>query len=124
MSEILLQPLNDLQTLTQTLFHSLSPTQTKPPPVPPITAFLEADAALSSAVKLARKHQVKHRKNERLKEEFLALEERWRDIIEELEQGKRELDVILTEGEERTKNIEAAKAGAWSNVLVACARDE
>ncbi|EKM50669.1 uncharacterized protein PHACADRAFT_200608 [Phanerochaete carnosa HHB-10118-sp] len=112
MSEILLQPLNDLQALTHTLFHSLSPTQTRPPPVPPITAFLEADAALASAVKLARKHQIKHRKNERLKEEFLALEEHWRDIIKELEQGKRELEVILTEGEERMKNIDAAKADA------------
>lgn len=109
MSEILLQPLNELQALTQTLFHSLSPTQTRPPPVPPITAFLDADAALAAAAKLARAHQIKHRKNERLKEAFLALEERWRAIVEELEQGKRELALILTEGEERVRNIAAAK---------------
>ena len=114
MSDILLQPLNDLQTLTHTLFHSLSPSQTRPPPVPSITAFLEADAALAAASKLARKHQIKHRKNERLKEEFLALEEQWRSIVQELEQGKRELEMILTEGEERMKNIEAAKEGEYA----------
>lgn len=111
MSDILLQPLNDLQALTQTLFHSLSPSQSRPPPVPPIAAFLDADIALAAAAKLARQHQIKQRKNERLKEEFLALEERWRDVVQELEQGKMELEVILTEGEERLKNIEAAKAG-------------
>ena len=113
MTDILLQPLNDLQTLTQTLFQSLSPAQARPPPPPPIAAFVEADAALAAAVKLARQHQIKHRKNERLKEEFLALEDRWRDIIQELEEGTRELEVILTEGDERMKNIEAAKAGAY-----------
>jgi hypothetical protein len=116
MSDILLQPLNDLQALTQTLFQSLSPAQTRPPPVPSISTFLEADAALAAAVKLARKHQIKQRKNERLKEEFLALEERWRNIVQELEQGKRELDVILTEGDERIRSIEVAKAGAFYSV--------
>ena len=74
MSDILLRPLNDLQTLTHTLFHALSPSQTRPPPVPPIAAFLEADAALAAAAKLARQHQIKQRKNERLKDVFLALE--------------------------------------------------
>lgn len=82
--------------------------------MPSITAFLEADAALAAASKLARKHQIKHRKNERLKEEFLALEEQWRSIVQELEQGKRELEMILTEGEERMKNIEAAKEGEYA----------
>ncbi|KIP04521.1 hypothetical protein PHLGIDRAFT_75795 [Phlebiopsis gigantea 11061_1 CR5-6] len=111
MSDILLQPLNDLQTLTHTLFHSLSPSQTRPPPVPPISAFLEADAALAEAAKLARQHQIKQRKNERLKDVFLALEERWREVVQELEKGKRELDAILTESEVRIKNIEVAKTG-------------
>ena len=32
-------------------------------------------------------------------------------LLQELEQGKRELEIILTEGEERIKNIEAAKRG-------------
>ena len=41
------------------------------------------------------------------------MEERWRDIIQGLDDGKRELEVILTEGEERTKAIEEAKAGAY-----------
>lgn len=130
MSDILLQPLNDLQTLTHTLFHSLSPSQTRPPPMPPIAAFLEADAALAEAAKLARQHQIKQRKNERLKDVFLALEERWRDVVQELERGKRELDVILTESEERIKNIEVAKTGTfrlfcpkWMHTTGACSSD-
>ena len=111
MSEIVLEPLNELHSLAQTLFHSLSPTQAKPPTTPPITAFLEADAALAAAVDLARKHQVKQRRIERLKDKVLALEDSWREIIQGLEDGKRELEVILTEGEKRTKAIEDAKTG-------------
>ena len=118
MSEIVLEPLNELQSLAQTLFHSLSPTQTKPPPAPSIAAFLEADAALAAAVKQARKHQIKQRKIERLKDEVLALEERWRDIIQGLEDSKRELAAILTEGEERIKSIEEAKAGEFTRSLL------
>lgn len=72
---------------------------------------MEADAKLAAAVKLARKHQIKQRRIERLKDEVLAMEERWRDIIQGLEDGKRELEVILTEGDERMKAIEEAKAG-------------
>lgn len=112
MSEILTQPLNELHALTQTLFHSLSPTQAKPPPAPSISVFVEADANLAAAVKLARRHQIKQREIERLKDEFLALEERWRETVMDLESGKRELEVVLTESEERIKNIEAAKKAA------------
>lgn len=119
MSEILTQPLNELHALTQTLFHSLSPTQAKPPPAPSISAFVEADANLAAAVKLARRHQIKQREIERLKDEFLALEERWRETVMDLESGKRELEVVLTESEERIKNIEAAKKGVSANVLSA-----
>ncbi|KAI0338973.1 hypothetical protein BDW22DRAFT_1337224 [Trametopsis cervina] len=111
-SEILIQPLLELQALSQTLFHSLSPTQAKPPPVPPIQAFIEADARLAEAVKLARQHQIKQRKIERLKDEVLKLEQSWRDSIEQLQEGKQRLEVVLVESEERLKAIEDAKAAS------------
>ncbi|GJE98064.1 Mediator of RNA polymerase II transcription subunit 4 [Phanerochaete sordida] len=112
MSEILLAPLAELQTLTHTLFHALSPTQTRPPPVPPLGAFLDADAALAAAVRLARAHQGAHRANERRKAAFLALEEHWRAVVAELEHGRQELAGILTEGAERVRSVEAARAAA------------
>ena len=111
MTEILNQPLNNLQSLAQTLFHSLSPTQARPPPAPPISVFAEVDAQLAAAVKLARKHQIKQRKIERLKDEVLALEQDWREIIQELQDGKQQLEVTLNECEERLKAIEESKAG-------------
>ncbi|KAJ3552731.1 hypothetical protein NM688_g3997 [Phlebia brevispora] len=116
MSEIVLEPLNELQSLAQSMFHTISHIQHGPPnqslPPLPIQALLEADASLAAAVRLARKHQIKQRRIERLKNEVLAMEERWRDIIQGLDDGKRELEVILTEGKERTKAIEEAKAAS------------
>lgn len=112
MTEILLAPLNELQSLTQALFQSLSSTQARPTQPPPISAFLAVDAALADAAKLARRHQVKQRKIERLKNEVLELETKWRDIVQELEQGKRDLDAIIAEGDERIKSIEEAREGA------------
>lgn len=111
MSDILTQPLGDLQALAQTLFHSLSPAQAKPPPVPSVASFLEVDAQLAAAVKRARKHQIKQRRIEQLKDDVLALEQSWRDIIQELQDGKTQLELTLAEGEERLKAIEEAKAG-------------
>lgn len=111
MSEALLGPLNELQTLSQTLFLSLSPIQSKPPPPPPLSAFLACDEALSSAVNLAHTHQLKQRKIEALKDEILELDRRWREICTELEAGKRELEEMIEEGEERIKSIEQAKKG-------------
>ncbi|KAJ7460663.1 vitamin-D-receptor interacting mediator subunit 4-domain-containing protein [Mycena latifolia] len=109
MSSMLLGPLADLQTLSHTLFLSLSPVQTKPPPPPPLSAFLTCDQALSSAVNLAHTHQIKQRKIEALKDEILELDRRWREICMELEAGKRELEEMIEEGEERMKSIEQAK---------------
>ncbi|KAK7031436.1 vitamin-D-receptor interacting mediator subunit 4-domain-containing protein [Favolaschia claudopus] len=112
MSLALLAPLNELQTLSQTLFLSLSPVQSKPPPPPPLCAFLACDDALSSAVNLAHTHQIKQRKIEALKDEILELDRRWREICTELEAGKRELEEMIEEGEERIKSIEQAKKAA------------
>jgi mediator of RNA polymerase II transcription subunit 4 len=109
MNEILSQPLTDLQSLSQSLFQSLSPAQSKPPPPPPISSFLACDAALANAIQLARIHQNKQRRIERLKNEVLELEERWREVCMELESGKRELEGIVEEGEVRCRAIEEAK---------------
>ena len=116
MTNILLDPLNKLGTLSQVLFQSLSPPQTKPPPPPPISAFAECDAALASALELARAHQVKQRKIEKLKDEVVELEMRWREVLEKLETGRRELEVIVDEGQERIKTIERAKEGQLNHL--------
>ena len=114
MTETLLTPINELQLLAQTLFQSVSSTQ-RPVPPPPISAFLAIDATLASAVKQARAHQVKQRKIERLKDEVLELEQRWRAIVQGLEEGRRDLENMLSEADERIKGIEAAKAGAHTD---------
>lgn len=111
MTSILLAPLTDLQSLSHTLFLSLSPVQSKPPPPPSLTAFLACDKALSSAVNLAHKHQIKQRRIYALENEILELEARWREIASELESGKRELEEMIEEGEQRIKAIEEAKKG-------------
>ncbi|KAH6916020.1 vitamin-D-receptor interacting mediator subunit 4-domain-containing protein [Coprinopsis sp. MPI-PUGE-AT-0042] len=112
MSSILLKPLNDLQTLSHMLFLSLSPPQNRPPPAPPLSAFLECDKALAEAVNLAHVHQVKQRKIESLEAELLDLEAQWREICQELATGKQKLEEIIEEGDERIKNIHAAKQAA------------
>ncbi|PFH51940.1 hypothetical protein AMATHDRAFT_141384 [Amanita thiersii Skay4041] len=109
MSSILLAPLNDLQSLSHTLFSSLSPSQTKPPPPPPLSSFTACDQALSDAVNLAYKHQARQRKIDELENEILRLEVQWREMCEELETGKRELEEMIAEGEERIKAIEQAR---------------
>ena len=111
MSDILLTPLNELQVLSQSLFQSLGPPQSKPPPAPPISAFVGVDKKLANSVQLSRFHQVKQRKIELLKDEVLELDMQWRNIVQELESGKRELETIVAEGEERIKSIEQADAG-------------
>ncbi|KIM90579.1 hypothetical protein PILCRDRAFT_188568 [Piloderma croceum F 1598] len=109
MNAILSQPLADLHSLSQALFQSLSPAQSKPPPPPPISSFLACDAALANAIHLARVHHNKQRQIEKLKEEVLELDERWREICAELEGGKRELESMIEEGEVRCRAIEEAK---------------
>jgi mediator of RNA polymerase II transcription subunit 4 len=115
MSSILMDPLNELQTLSQSLFLSLSPPQTKPPPPPPLDAFLRCDRALADAINVAQTHQVKQRQIEALETEILGLEDQWRKICEELAKGKEELEEMIEEGVERLKAIEQAKKGASKN---------
>ena len=107
----LLAPLNHLNSIAQQLLHSLSPPHTKPPPPPTVTAFADADAALAAAVQLARLHQRKQQRIEALKSDVLALEDSWRTVIMRLEEGRRELEAIISEGDVRLAAIEQAKAG-------------
>ncbi|KAH9172985.1 vitamin-D-receptor interacting mediator subunit 4-domain-containing protein [Lactarius sanguifluus] len=108
---LLLGPLNHLNSVAQQLLQSLSPPHTKPPHPPSITALAEADAALASAVQLAHIHQKKQKRIEALKSDVLALENSWRNVIVQLEEGRRDLEAIIAEGDVRLDAIEQAKAG-------------
>ncbi|KAF9005996.1 vitamin-D-receptor interacting mediator subunit 4-domain-containing protein [Cyathus striatus] len=88
---------------------SMTSSQTKPPPQPEVSSFLKCDKALASAVNLAQKHQIKQRRIDALETEILELEARWREICTELSNGKRELEEIIEEGEERMRAIQEAK---------------
>ena len=50
-------------------------------------------------------------------DEILELEARWREICSELELGKKELEGMINEGEERTKAINEAKLGMFNNYV-------
>lgn len=113
MSAILMAPLNELQALAHALFLSLSPPQNKPPPTPPVTAFLDCDKALAAAINLAYVHQTKQRRIDVLEAEILDLDSQWREICGELATGKQELEELIEEGDERIKAIEAAKKGEF-----------
>ena len=117
MTSALLTPLNQLQGLAHTLFLSLSPPQTKPPLSPPLSAFLECDQALASAINLAHIHQIKQRKIDALEAEILALDCQWREICKDLSQGKAKLEELIEEGETRIKAIEQAKKGWLAFIL-------
>jgi len=113
MGSVLLHPLTEIQQLSQSLFLSLSGTQAaKRPLAPQISSFLDCDAAMAQALHLARRHQIKQREIQALKNEILELDSRWRDICAELETEKRELEAMINEGEERIKAIGEAKDGA------------
>lgn len=111
MTATLLEPLNALQALSQTLFASLAPAQTKPPPPPPASALVAADNALAAAVTKARAHQARQRRIEALKDEILELDERIGDVCADLEAGRRELEAMIVEGDVRVVAIEQAKKG-------------
>ena len=111
----LLAPLNELQSLSQTLFLALSPPQTKPPPMPPVATLLNCDRALASAISLAHIHQLKQRKIDALEAEILDLDAQWRQICVELAEGKTELEEMIEGGETHIKAIDQAKKGLYPN---------
>ncbi|KAF8478989.1 vitamin-D-receptor interacting mediator subunit 4-domain-containing protein [Russula ochroleuca] len=112
MTHLLLGPLNNLNSVAQQLFQSLSPPHTKPPQPPPIAALANADMALAAAIQLAHLHQKKQQRIEALKAEVLSLESSWRTVIMQLEEGRRDLEAIISEGDVRLDAIEQAKEGA------------
>ncbi|KAF8507947.1 vitamin-D-receptor interacting mediator subunit 4-domain-containing protein [Hysterangium stoloniferum] len=112
MSEMLLNPLNRMQTLSHSLFSSLSLPPTRQTPPPPTSLFIDCDNALAKAVEQARIHQIKQRKIEALKAEVLQLDNQLMELWNDLEQGKQELEAIIDEGNERLEAIERAKAAA------------
>ncbi|KAH9009155.1 hypothetical protein EDB84DRAFT_1591093 [Lactarius hengduanensis] len=95
---LLLGPLHHLNSVAQQLLQSLSPPHTKPPHPPSITALAEADAALARLL--------------HAEVDVLALENSWRNVIVQLEEGRRDLEAIIAEGDVRLDAIEQAKAGA------------
>jgi hypothetical protein len=112
MSDQLLKPIEEFQRLSQTLFLSLSSDQTaRRVPPPSVSAFIECDAEISRALDIARMHQIKQQKVEALKRDILDLNAQWRHICSELEAGKQELEIMITEGDERIESIEKAKYG-------------
>lgn len=112
-SATLLSPLNELQSLSQTLFLALSPPQSKPPPLPPLATFLECDKALASAISLAHIHQLKQRRIDALEAEILDLDAQWREICGELAASKAELEEMIEEGDGHIKAIDDAKKGVF-----------
>ena len=117
MTHLLLGPLNHLNSVARQLFQSLSPPHTKPPPPPAIAALANADAALAEAIQLAHIHQKKQQRIEALKAEVLSLETSWRTVMMQLEEGRRDLEAIISEGDVHLDAIEQAKAGTAVLIL-------
>ncbi|KAF8324321.1 vitamin-D-receptor interacting mediator subunit 4-domain-containing protein [Cantharellus anzutake] len=115
MREVLMRPLNRIDTLSQALLRSLAPSQSsvaKPPAAPPISAFIETDQALASAVNMAKVHQEKQREIDALTQEILELERDLRDKIRFLVNGRNALGEILRESEESLEAIDQAAKGS------------
>jgi hypothetical protein len=113
MTALIIDPLSHVQSLSQHLFLSLSPTQTKPPPSPSIQSLVQADADLAAGIRLAHIHQSKQRRMSLLKEDVLRLDEAWKIICQDLETGRKELEAMIQQCEERIKAIESAKEGPF-----------
>ncbi len=111
MREVLMRPLNHIDSLSQALLRSLAPSQSnaaKPPSAPSITAFMEVDQALATAVNMAQVHQEKQREIEALTKEILDLERELRDRVQFLADGRNTLNEILRESEETIAAIDLA----------------
>lgn len=114
MTDALTAPLTTVTTLSNTLFQSLSSPHphAKPSIVPPpISAFHSVEASLARVLAETASHQRRQKRIEELITEIGALEARWRWVVERVEDGKRELEAVVKEGEERTEGIRKAKEG-------------
>jgi mediator of RNA polymerase II transcription subunit 4 len=120
-AEQLLVPLNNLDALALSLFHSLSPPTSRPPPPPPppIDAFLQCDAAIAHALKVARIHQSRQQRIHDLQDELVALEKQLAVIFTDLENGRLALEDILAEAADRTQAINTARSGTFLSLSFA-----
>ena len=111
----LLAPLSQLATLSQSLFLSLSqqPSQKQVPP-PPLSAFAAVDAQLQDALATAAAHQRRQARIVALQKELGEIDARWRAVCETLEDGRKVLEEIVREGDERIECIRKAKEGEWT----------
>lgn len=114
MTDTLTAPLTSVTTLSNTLFQSLSsphPHARPSIPPPPISSFLNVEASLARALAETASHQRRQKRIEELIAEIGALDARWRWVVERIEEGKRELEAVVKEGEERIEGIRKAKDG-------------
>lgn len=117
MTDTLSVPLNTFTHLSTSLFQSLSSQphthggrQGEPPP--PISAFLAAETALADALVETAAHQRRQHHIDRLVSEIGKLDARWREIVVEIERGRKELESVVREGEERVEGIKKAQEAA------------
>lgn len=114
MTDALTAPLTEVTALSNTLFQSLSSPHPHGKPSiapPPISAFLSVEASLARTLAEAASHQRRQKRIEELVAEIGVLDARWRWVVERTEQGKRELEAVVREGEERMEGIRKAKEG-------------
>lgn len=114
MTDKLSTPLASVTTLSNTLFQSLSSPHPHAKPSiapPPTSAFFDVEGSLARALAETATHQRRQKRIEELIAEIGVLEARWRSIVERIEEGKRELEAVVREGEERIEGIRKAKEG-------------
>lgn len=114
MTDTLTTPLITLSTISSTLFQSLSAPQShikSQSAPPPLSAFLTAETSLALALAQTASHQRRQKRIEALVAEIGELEERWREVVERVEKGRRELEGVVKEGEERVEGIKKAREG-------------
>ncbi|KAG9312856.1 translation initiation factor eIF 4e-like domain-containing protein [Chiua virens] len=120
MTDALTAPLTTVSTLSNTLFQSLSSQHLHAKPSvapPPVAAFCNAEAALARALADTASHQRRQKRIEELIAEIGAFDAKWRWIVERIEQGKRELEAVVKEGDERIEGIRKAKEGKPMSLL-------
>lgn len=118
MRQILSEPVEKLEQLSQELLRSLGPSSAayRVPPPPPIEAFLEVDNEMAAALHQGRTHQIKQKEIERLTDEIIGLDAQLRESVLTISDGMDELSKIVTEGQETLKLIEqAAKSDVYNN---------
>lgn len=117
MTDTLNAPLSSLTQLSTSLFQSLSSQPhthggKSSEPLPPASAFLSAEAALAGALVQTAAHQRRQNYINKLVSEIGQLDSRWREIIAGIEKGRKELEILVREGEEKLEGIRKAKEAA------------